>query len=109
MFAMALPLLEASTYASGRGKVGALAHWASSGAKIGRSAHWAVAVAPVLVVVFGVLGGMHLDASDAPSVVAARAAHGFFGRLYWIETFANADSAKVNLNFWVNPDLEGAA
>lgn len=61
----------------------------------GLRAHWAVAVAPVLVVVFGVLGGMHLDASDAPSVVAARAAHGFFGRLYWIETFANADSAKV--------------
>ena len=61
----------------------------------GLRAHWAVAAAPVLVVVFGVLGGMHLDAYNAPAVVAARTAHGFFARLYWIETFANADGAKV--------------
>ena len=61
----------------------------------GLRAHWAVAAAPVLAVVFGVLGGMHLDAYDAPAVVAARTAHGFFARLYWIETFANADGAKV--------------
>ena len=61
----------------------------------GLRAHWAVAAAPVLVVVFGVLGGMYFDAYDTPAVVAARSAHGFFARLYWIETFANADGAKV--------------
>ena len=58
-------------------------------------AHWAVAVGPVLLVVAGVLGGMHLDASQVPAVVAARAEHGFFARLYWIQVFSHADGAKV--------------
>ena len=39
----------------------------------GLRAHWAVAAGPVLLVVAGVLGGMHLDASQTPAVVAARA------------------------------------
>ena len=58
-------------------------------------AHWAVAAAPVLLVVVGVLGGMHLDAGDQPAVVAARAEHGLFARLYWTEVFSNADGGKV--------------
>lgn len=61
----------------------------------GLRAHWAVAVGPVLLVIAGVLGGMHLDASQVPAVVAARAEHGFFARLYWIQVFSHADSAKV--------------
>ena len=61
----------------------------------GLRAHWAVAAGPVLLVIAGVLGGMHLDASQAPAVVAARAEHGFFARLYWTQVFANADGAKV--------------
>ena len=61
----------------------------------GLRAHWAVAAGPVLLVVAGVLGGMHLDASQAPAVVAARADHGFFARLYWIQVFSHADGAKV--------------
>ena len=61
----------------------------------GLRAHWAVAVGPVVLVIAGVLGGMHLDASQAPAVVAARADHGFFARLYWIQVFSHADSAKV--------------
>lgn len=61
----------------------------------GLRAHWAVAASPVLLVVAGVLGGMHLDASQAPAVLAARAEHGFFARLYWIQVFSHADSAKV--------------
>ena len=61
----------------------------------GLRAHWAVAAAPVLLVVVGVLGGMHLDAGDQPAVVAARAEHGLFARLYWTEVFSNADGGKV--------------
>lgn len=61
----------------------------------GLRAHWAVAAGPVFLVVAGVLGGMHLDASQAPAVVAARADHGFFARLYWIQVFSHADGAKV--------------
>ena len=61
----------------------------------GLKAHWGVAAAPVLLVVCGVLGGMHYDARLAPDVVAAHQAHGFFSRLYWTHVFANADGAKV--------------
>ena len=61
----------------------------------GLRAHWAVAAGPVLLVIAGVLGGMHLDASQAPAVVAARAEHGFFARIYWIQVFSHADGAKV--------------
>ena len=61
----------------------------------GLRAHWAVAAGPVLLVVAGVLGGMHLDASQAPAVVAARAEHGFFARLYWTQVFSHADGPKV--------------
>ena len=38
---------------------------------------------------------MHLDASQAPTVAAARAEHGFFARLYWTQVFTHADGAKV--------------
>jgi Na+/H+ antiporter NhaC len=61
----------------------------------GLRAHWAVAAAPILLVIFGVLGGMHFDASQTPDVVQARAEHGFFGRFYWTAIFSNADGAKV--------------
>lgn len=59
------------------------------------SGHWAVAALPVGLVVFGVLFGMHWDAWNAESVVAARDAHAFFSRTYWTTVFSNADGAKV--------------
>ena len=61
----------------------------------GIRAHWAVAATPVLLVIFGVLAGMHFDARLAPEVISAYTKHGFFGRPYWISVFANADGAKV--------------
>ncbi len=61
----------------------------------GIRAHWAVAATPVLLVICGVLAGMHYDARLAPEVITAYTKHGFFGRLYWISVFANADGAKV--------------
>ena len=59
------------------------------------SGHWAVAALPVGLVVFGVLFGMHWDAWNAESVVAARGEHAFFSRTYWTTVFSNADGAKV--------------
>ena len=57
--------------------------------------HWSTAAAPVLLVIFGVLFGMHLDAYDAPAVVAARQQHILLSRAYWTTVFSNADGSKV--------------
>jgi len=57
--------------------------------------HWLTAAAPVLLVIFGVLGGMHLDTWNAETVVAARQQHPFFSRTYWTLVFSEADSSKV--------------
>ena len=57
--------------------------------------HWAIAVLPVGLVILGVLAGMHWDARNAETVIAARGEHTLFSRTYWTAVFSNADGAKV--------------
>jgi Na+/H+ antiporter NhaC len=57
--------------------------------------HWLTAAAPVLLVIFGVLGGMHMDSWNAETVVAARQQHPFFSRTYWTLVFSEANSSRV--------------
>jgi Na+/H+ antiporter NhaC len=58
-------------------------------------ADWRVAVAPVALVIIGVLVGMQYDAWSAADVVEARGRDGFFSRSYWTMVFSNAEGARV--------------
>ena len=57
--------------------------------------HWLTAAAPVLLVIFGVLGGMHIDAWSTETAIAARQQHSLFSRTYWTLVFSEADGSKV--------------
>ena len=61
----------------------------------GIQAHWSTAAAPVGLVIFLVLLGMHLDTWSIPQVEAARAQHALFSRLYWTAVFSHANSARA--------------
>lgn len=58
-------------------------------------ADWRIAVAPVALVIIGVLAGMQYDAWSAADVVEARGRDGLFSRSYWTTVFSNADGARV--------------
>ena len=54
-----------------------------------------LALAPVVLVVLGVLGGLHLDVWNHPEVAPLRQRHGLAGHLYWNAVFSHAYSARV--------------
>ncbi|MFP6645409.1 MAG: Na+/H+ antiporter NhaC family protein [Candidatus Latescibacterota bacterium] len=96
------PMLKAERRASTTGAVmrpgaKAMAGNEDRGLEIpaGVVADWRVAVAPVALVIIGVLAGMQHDAWNVADVVEARQQDGFFSRSYWTTVFSNADGARV--------------
>jgi Na+/H+ antiporter NhaC len=61
----------------------------------GIRSHWGTAAAPVGLVIFSVLLGMHLDVWNLEQAVTARQQHTLFSRPYWTVVLSNANSAKV--------------
>ena len=57
--------------------------------------HWLLAMAPVALVIFGVMVGMNLDSWDSPEVQEARRDGFLFNRTYWTAVFSNAHSSRV--------------
>ncbi|NKB65732.1 MAG: hypothetical protein GKR89_01605 [Candidatus Latescibacteria bacterium] len=54
-----------------------------------------LALAPVALVVLGVLVGLQIDVWDNPDVAPVRRQYGLTGPLYWNAVFSNAYSARV--------------
>ena len=57
--------------------------------------HWISAALPVLLVIFGVIFGMFLDARSAEEVQSFTGFLKVTNHAYWIAVFSNADGAKV--------------
>ena len=59
------------------------------------SCHWLLAMAPVALVIGGVMVGMNLDSWDSSDVQEARQDGFLFSRTYWTAVFSNAHSFRV--------------
>ena len=57
--------------------------------------HWLLAMAPVALVIGGVMVGMLLDSWDSSAVQEARRDGSLFSRAYWTAVFSNAHSSRV--------------
>ena len=57
--------------------------------------HWLLAMAPVALVIFGVMVGMNLDSWNSSEVQEARRDGFLLSRTYWTAVFSNAHSSRV--------------